>query len=179
MGVWSSNFSKRMRKRTNRRTGRGRGGSRESIATRFSSVPTGRVAYTETRRWLLDKHGPVCAYCGLRHSANSITLDHVTPRKGQTAYDRRDNLVLACKRCNAAKADKPFLAYLLEQRTRAVNLLSYGVHLSEGILQIVRPIAAEYAHLVVHPVRRQRVVYGQEYGPEDSPYLDSPYRASA
>lgn len=124
-------------------------------------------------------HGPVCAYCGLRHSANSITLDHVTPRKGQTAYDRRDNLVLACKRCNAAKADRPFLAYLLEQRTRAVNLLRFGSHLSVGILDIVRPIAAEYAHLVLPQARHSRVVYGQDYDTEDSPYLDAPYRASA
>ncbi|MBL8959382.1 MAG: HNH endonuclease, partial [Gemmatimonadetes bacterium] len=50
-----------------------------------------------------------------------MTLDHVTPRRGQTAYDRRDNLVLCCKRCNSAKADKPFMVYLLAQRTRAVH----------------------------------------------------------
>jgi 5-methylcytosine-specific restriction endonuclease McrA len=42
-----------------------------------------------------------------------ITLDHVTPRRGRDAYDRRDNLVLACQRCNGLKADKPILAFLL------------------------------------------------------------------
>jgi len=56
-------------------------------------VPTGRAAYAETRRWLLDTHGPVCAYCGRTFTARTLTLDHVTPRRGQSAYDRRDNLV--------------------------------------------------------------------------------------
>lgn len=102
----------------------------------------------------------------------------MTPRRGQTAYDRRDNLVLACKRCNAAKADKPFLTYLLGQRMRAVHLLRYGSHLSVGILEIVKPLAAEYAHLMPAEPKPQRVVYGSDED-EDSPYLDSPYRASA
>ena len=61
------------------------------------------------RDWLLDLHGPVCAYCGTETPPETITLDHVRPRRGQTAYDRPDNLVLACRECNAAKADLPFL----------------------------------------------------------------------
>jgi HNH endonuclease len=122
----------------------------------------------------------------------NITLDHVTPRKGQTAYDRRDNLVLACKRCNSAKADKPFLMYLLAQRARAINLALYGQHLSDGILDIVRPLAGEIsalpARLEMRPgthaerqppgyASRPRVRYGDD--DEDSPYSDSPYRATA
>jgi hypothetical protein len=96
----------------------------------------------------------------------------VTPRRGQSAYDRRDNLVLACKRCNAAKADKPFLAYLLGQRLRAVNLLRYGTHLSEGILEIVRPIAEAYDG-PLPPVRKPpRVLYGPDPDAHDSPYRD-------
>jgi 5-methylcytosine-specific restriction endonuclease McrA len=55
----------------------------------------------DTRQWLLDQHGPVCAYCERRVTSSAITMDHVTPRKGKTAYDRRDNLVLACPACNA------------------------------------------------------------------------------
>jgi hypothetical protein len=106
-----------------------------------------------------------------------MTLDHVTPRRGQTAYDRRDNLVLCCKRCNAAKADKPFLAYLLAQRARAVNLLRYGEHLSEGILDLCRQLAGSDA---IPPAprkpKKRRVVYGDEPGSDDSPYSDSPYR---
>jgi len=70
-----------------------------------------------------------------------MTLDHVTPRRGLTAYDRRDNLVLACPACNALKADKPFLAFLLSRPARAGSLLRYGAHLSEMLLDLARQIA--------------------------------------
>jgi 5-methylcytosine-specific restriction endonuclease McrA len=111
----------------------------------LTSLPTGRRAYSDTRQWLLDRHGPVCAYCGLRHEPDLITLDHVTPRRGQTAYDRRDNLVLACKRCNGKKADTPILAFLLERRERAASLLRYGLHLSPMLVDLARQIAGEEA----------------------------------
>src|SRR3990170_5385875 len=81
-----------------------------------TSLPTSRNAYNETREWLLKRHGPVCAYCERKIRASLITLDHVTPRKGKTAYDRRDNLVLACPACNIEKADKPFLTFLLARK---------------------------------------------------------------
>ena len=99
----------------------------------------------ETRQWLLDRHGPVCAYCERRVSAKAITMDHVTPRKGKTAYDRRDNLVLACPACNALKADQPFLAFLLGRRARAASLLRYGGHLSPMLLDLAREIAGPEA----------------------------------
>jgi HNH endonuclease len=70
-----------------------------------------------------------------------MTLDHVTPRRGQNAYDRRDNLVLACKMCNAAKADTPLLAFLLADRTRAARMLRYGAHLSSGLIDLAEELA--------------------------------------
>jgi 5-methylcytosine-specific restriction endonuclease McrA len=166
-------------KRRSRSSGRRRG-SRKRTASQHSSVPTSRNAYAETRTWLLREHGPVCAYCARTFVARTLTLDHVTPRRGQSAYDRRDNLVLACGRCNTAKADKPFLVYLLAQRSRAVNLLRYGEHLSEGILDILRHMVGDDA--VAAParasVRHHRVVYGDDGG--ESPYREeSPYRRTA
>jgi len=86
--------------------------------------------------------------------------------------------VLACKRCNGAKADKPFLMYLLAQRVRATNLARYGQHLSDGILEIVRPLAGEILPLTPRAELRGRIVYGRDED-EDSPYLESPYRVSA
>ena len=148
------------RKRRGRR-GRGGGTGREP---KHSSQPTSRLAYAETREWLLKSHGPICAYCGVTFSPRSLTLDHVTPRKGQSAYDRRDNLVLACKRCNTAKADKPFLVFLLAQRSRAERLLRYGDHLSDGIKDILRHMVGE--------VVPARVVYGNDLD-EESPYADT------
>lgn len=90
------------------------------------------------REWLLQQHGSVCAYCGTETRPEAITLDHVRPRRGQTAYDRPDNLVLACRECNAEKADIPLLAFLLARRSRGVFLLHYGEHLSEPLKELAR-----------------------------------------
>ena len=67
-----------------------------------------------------------------------MTLDHVAPRRGQTAYDRRDNLVLACPGCNSAKRDMAPLAFLLASRPRAANLVRYGSHLSTMLLDLAK-----------------------------------------
>jgi len=98
----------------------------------------GRRSVDAHRQWLLEQHGPVCAYCGTITAVSAITLDHVRPRRGQTAYDRPDNLVLACTTCNAAKADTPFLAFLMAKRSRGVYLLHYGDHLSEPVKEMAR-----------------------------------------
>ena len=95
-------------------------------------------SYGSHREWLLARHGSDCAYCGTRVPEETITLDHVRPRRGQSAYDRPDNLVLACRPCNAAKADTPFLAFLMAKRSRGVFLLHYGDHLSEPLLALAR-----------------------------------------
>lgn len=156
---------------------RPRRGPAKTGTSQHSSHPTSRIAYAETRRWLLATHGPTCAYCGASYPEATITLDHVTPRRGQTAYDRRDNLVLACKRCNGAKADKPFMVYLLAQRSRALNLLRYGQHLSAGIVDLLRHMAGDEVPAAFGPVGAiaPRVVYGASMDEDDSPYLDSPY----
>ena len=88
----------------------------------------------------MSQFGSVCAYCGVTTPPDDITLDHVQPRKGKSAYDRPDNLVLACRTCNAAKADLPFLGFILARRSRGVFLLHYGEHLSEGIKKTVRDL---------------------------------------
>lgn len=93
----------------------------------------------------MARHGNVCAYCGHKTREATITLDHVTPRRGQTAYDRRDNLVLCCRPCNAKKADQPILAFLLHNRSRAVNLLTYGDHLSHQLVEMIRQVAGPEA----------------------------------
>jgi HNH endonuclease len=161
-----------------KRGGRGRRGLAKRHPPQHSSQPTSRAAYSETRDWLLKTHGPICAYCGVKYSPRSLTLDHVTPRKGQSAYDRRDNLVLACKRCNTAKADKPFLVFLLAQRSRAERLLRYGDHLSAGIKDILRHMVGDLPPL---PAQSEPGVERVKYGPDngDSPYQEeSPYLAS-
>ena len=128
-----------------RRSRRGKSGGPVEAKPHLTSMPTTRTAYAETRQWLLGRHGSVCAYCARRVSPDEITLDHVTPRRGQTAYDRRDNLVLACQPCNGAKADTPILAFLLGRRERAETLVRYGTHLSPMLLDLARQIAGPEA----------------------------------
>lgn len=126
----------------------------------------------ETRAWLLQRHGPTCAYCGRLYTAREMTLDHVAPRRGQTAYDRRDNLVLACKACNAAKRDLAPLAFLLGLRSRAINLVRYGAHLSAGLVELARSLLPE-GHVEEPspaPRRRQRARWNEPISDEDSPY---------
>ncbi len=146
-------------------------------------MPTGRAAYVETRKWLLARHGPVCAYCERIVPERTITLDHVTPRKGLTAYDRRDNLVLCCKTCNAAKADKPILSFLIGNRARVVALYKYGQHLSHQLVEMVKDLLPESERppLPTGPVhakkgKPQRRRSWKELYPQDrddaDPYLD-------
>ena len=107
-----------------------------------------------------------------------MTLDHVAPRRGQTAYDRRDNLVLACRGCNEAKRDLSPLAYLLAVRSRAANLLRYGAHLSPGLLDLARslmPAGHHHEHnggASSNGARAERVKYGSSDDDGDSPYKD-------
>ncbi|HET9426214.1 MAG TPA: HNH endonuclease [Gemmatimonadaceae bacterium] len=134
----------------------------------LTSHPTSRNAQVNTRAWLLDEYGPVCAYCGTKHSPRVMTLDHVAPRRGQVAYDRRDNLVLACRACNAAKRDMPPLAFLLSVKSRATYLMKYGKHLSEGLIEMARPLVRS----IMHDAEGKRVVYGPPDEDEESPYRD-------
>ena len=133
----------------------------------LTSHPTSRNAQVNTRAWLLEEYGPHCAYCGTRHSPRAMTLDHVAPRRGQVAYDRRDNLVLACRTCNAAKRDMPPLAFLLSVKSRATFLVRYGKHLSEGLLEMARPLVRAVTNR-----DEPREVFGPPDDDEESPYRD-------
>lgn len=98
-----------------------------------------------------------------------MTLDHVAPRRGQTAYDRRDNLVLACPACNGAKRDLAPLAFLLARRSRATYLLRYGAHLSPMLVDLARslaPAATELPSNGAHELDELDDLDG------DSPYRD-------
>jgi hypothetical protein len=154
---------------------RGRGGGSGPPPLQLTSHPTGRAAYADTRAWLLKEHGPICAYCGRGFTSQVMTLDHVAPRRGQTAYDRRDNLVLACRGCNEAKRDLSPLAYLLAVRSRAANLLRYGAHLSPGLLDLARSLMPKGHHAHAESPNGNhsgRVTYGSDEDDGESPYRD-------
>jgi len=160
-----------LKRSSDRRGRRPRRGGR--AAPQLTSTSTSRTAYAETRRWLLSKHGSVCAYCGQRVAETTITLDHVTPRRGQSAYDRRDNLVLACQPCNGAKADMPILSFLLRKRERAAVLARYGTHLSPMLVDLVRGLAGEPGEVPARVKERFDDLFFED---GESPYHESPYR---
>ena len=108
----------------------------------------------------------MCAYCERKFKPAVMTLDHVQPRRGQSAYDRRDNLVLACPECNAAKRDMAPIAFLLARRSRAVSLLRYGGHLSPMLVDLARSLV---------PAASLTTLAGSatdDDADEDSPYAD-------
>ncbi|HEX4683187.1 MAG TPA: HNH endonuclease signature motif containing protein [Gemmatimonadaceae bacterium] len=168
------------RRRGGRGGGRGGGssaggGARGAAGHELTSHPTTRGAQTDTRAWLLRHYGSSCAYCGIKVPARAITLDHVAPRRGKTAFDRRDNLVLACRDCNAKKRDQPPLAFLLAVKSRAVNLLRYGAHLSAGLLELARQLvpADDGADAAAHQPQQPHRVRWNAADDDDGP---SPYR---
>jgi len=102
-----------------------------------------------------------------------MTLDHVAPRRGLTAYDRRDNLVLACPGCNALKRDQAPLAFLLASRARANNLAKYGEHLSPMLVDLARSLASESSTLPTQAAVDELAKWFDVIDPnEESPYLD-------
>jgi hypothetical protein len=101
-----------------------------------------------------------------------MTLDHVAPRRGQTAYDRRDNLVLACPGCNSAKRDMAPLAFLLASRGRAVHLVRYGGHLSTMLLDLAQALVPASEPVEGAPHTASAI---SAWGPDlddESPYRD-------
>lgn len=57
----------------------------------------------------------LCAYCGKR--TDTLELDHIYPLVRGGAHDP-DNLVVACRRCNRSKGQRPVLVWLLKRRIK-------------------------------------------------------------
>lgn len=68
--------------------------------TRFVRVPY-RTSIPLTRRAVLARDGGVCAYC----LGSADTIDHVVARS-RGGEHRWENVVAACKGCNAKKDDR-------------------------------------------------------------------------
>lgn len=59
---------------------------------------------TRDRYKLIKLYGRRCAYCKKEFTRRELTLDHVMPRS--QGHGRIGNIVLACRPCNADKANK-------------------------------------------------------------------------
>jgi len=73
------------------------------LLTEFDRLPRREVRFCRRNVYLRDGHR--CQYCGRVFSPGELTLDHVVPRElgGRTTWE---NIVTACARCNARKANR-------------------------------------------------------------------------
>ncbi|NIP82697.1 MAG: hypothetical protein GWM90_27150 [Gemmatimonadetes bacterium] len=79
----------------------------------------------EKRRRILQRHGHRCVYCGERHDAADLTVDHVEPRvKGGDHSE--GNLVAACRQCNTEKGGAPAWAFLARRPELRANFLRHA-----------------------------------------------------
>lgn len=89
--------------------------------------------YTKARGNLLERIGPYCSYCE-RRLAHDVEVDHVQPKNPKNrsnqipAPDAWENLLLACKNCNARKSNKPINPnkILLPDRDNTAYAFMYG-----------------------------------------------------
>ena len=58
----------------------------------------------------VETHGAKCFYCPTKLSKDNLTIDHVEGKKGDAA-EAIQNLVAACKPCNAKKGHQPIDAF--------------------------------------------------------------------
>lgn len=58
-----------------------------------------------SRALVLVRDGETCQYCGCQPGRAALTLDHVVPR-AQGGVTSWENVVAACRACNATKADR-------------------------------------------------------------------------
>jgi 5-methylcytosine-specific restriction endonuclease McrA len=86
---------------------------------------------TLSRKNILIRDGHMCQYCGERFVSCALELEHVIPR-AQGGKSTWENLVAACRDCNARKADRtPVEAgmKLLRQPRRMT------IHTSRGLIR--------------------------------------------
>jgi hypothetical protein len=103
------------------------------ITNRFKDLRDGNMTISgtikefEAERRLPDK----CVFCG---TATDLETDHLIPRsRGGT--DSGDNVVLACKRCNASRGNKGIFEWLGLKKKDNLHRLVAGKYLKE-LLQL-------------------------------------------
>ena len=69
----------------------------------FDRLPQSVVTFSRRNIFKRDRY--TCQYCGRQPQPDELTIDHVNPRS-QGGLSTWENCVLACVKCNHAKADR-------------------------------------------------------------------------
>jgi len=94
----------------------------------MGSKHLGSGKWKSQRLIVLRRDCYICAYCG--EPANEV--DHIQPRVlGGT--DDLDNLVAACRRCNASKSSRSEALFLARQSTPPVFSSSFSPKVTETV----------------------------------------------
>lgn len=76
------------------------------------------LSWREKRAIVWDRCRGRCCYCGVElHPFRAFTVDHVVPRS-RGGSDELDNLVGACRDCNAAKGSMRWTTWRSQLRER-------------------------------------------------------------
>jgi uncharacterized protein (TIGR02646 family) len=109
--------------------------------------------YVDARRFLVDRLGPYCSYCEIRHPSPSV--EHVRPKSGHPLLRKRwSNLLLACTNCNSIKGSRAVTLgdYLwpdVDNTARAFEYLAGGrVRVALGLTARQASLAQNLSDLV-------------------------------
>lgn len=118
--------------------------ARGFITDRFQKLRAGDITISGTiREWEQEQQLPhTCVYCG---AADELTTDHLIARR-KGGDDIADNVVLACKSCNASKGDKGIFEWLgLKKKDELHRLVAgkylkqlFEIHAERGTLDVDR-----------------------------------------
>ncbi len=99
------------------------------ITDRFKKLRSGDISISDTiREWEREQELPKeCAFCG---SKENLTTDHLVPRN-RGGDDSADNLVLACKSCNASRGDKGIFEWVGLKKKDELHRLVAGKYLKQ------------------------------------------------
>jgi len=99
------------------------------ITDRFKKLRDGEITISGTmREWEREQELPKkCVYCG---SDVDLTTDHLIPRN-KGGDDSANNVVLACRSCNASRGDKGVFEWLGLKEKDKLHRLVAGKYLKQ------------------------------------------------
>lgn len=127
-GFTSENTSRQIDRENNKRADFNNKQREEIKSLLQEGAADRKIRYSDIVRYrAVQRQNTQCAYCGTGITFNTCEMDHIIPRKGLGSNNRRENLVAACRRCNASKNNRIFSSWA---QSRAIPEVSV-----DGVVQ--------------------------------------------